>query len=156
MDEYFLQELNAITAYANNSNTLTTEENVRAMLTKLLKMKPHELYGDRPYPFCIGEANTEELENDATEFRSKSKVNSVRPKEVIENEIKELESKLKFDEFRIPAISYTPEYDKNGNLVGFRMDPEQAEILDKLKELEHELLVNYPPDPEEYGGLCGR
>ena len=77
-----------------------------------------------------------------------------RPKEIIENEIKELESKLKFDDsFGIPEISYTPEYDEDGNLVGFCMDPEQAEILDKLKELEHELQVYYPDeDRGEYGG----
>ena len=80
----------------------------------------------------------------------------VRPKEVIENEIKELESKLKFNLFGFPEVNYISDYDEDGNLVGFHMDPEQAEILDKLEELEHELLVNYPPDPGEYGGLCGR
>lgn len=80
----------------------------------------------------------------------------VRPKEVIENEIKELRSKLKFDMFGCPEVDYIPDYDEDGNLVGFHMDPEQAEILDKLAELEHELLVNYPPDRSEYGGLCGR
>lgn len=76
-----------------------------------------------------------------------------RPKEIIENEIKELRSKLKFDLLGCPEVDYVPDYDEDGNLVGFHMDPEQEQILDKLEELEHELLVYYPPvNRGEYGG----
>ena len=76
-----------------------------------------------------------------------------RPKEIIENEIKELRSKLKFDLFGTPEVDYIPDYDEAGNLVGFHMDPEQDKILNKLEELEHELRVYYPPENRgEYGG----
>ncbi len=51
MDEMFLQELNAITNYANSSNTNFTEEVVREMLTNLLHMEKYQLYGNRCYPF---------------------------------------------------------------------------------------------------------
>ena len=51
MDELFLQELNAITNYANNSNTDFTEKVVREMLTNLLNMKRSQLYGNRCCPF---------------------------------------------------------------------------------------------------------
>jgi len=51
MYEVFLQELNAITNYANNSNTIFTEEIVREMLTNLLNMEKYQLYGNRCYPF---------------------------------------------------------------------------------------------------------
>ena len=37
-EDYFLKELNAITDYANNSNTVYTESIVREMLSKLLSM----------------------------------------------------------------------------------------------------------------------
>ncbi len=54
MNELFLQELNAITNYANSSNTDITEKVVREMLTNLLNMKRPELYGNRccPYDEC--------------------------------------------------------------------------------------------------------
>lgn len=52
MDEMFLQELNAITNYANSSNTFVTEEVVRKMLTNLLNMSIYELYGNRCCPFA--------------------------------------------------------------------------------------------------------
>ena len=51
MDELFLQELNAITNYANSSNTNFTEEVVREMLTTLLNMERYQLYGNRCCPF---------------------------------------------------------------------------------------------------------
>lgn len=77
----------------------------------------------------------------------------VRPKEVIENEIKELRSKLKFDLLGCPEVDYISDYDEDGNLVGFHIDPEQEQILDKLEKLEYELLVYYPPeDRGEYSG----
>jgi hypothetical protein len=59
MDEMFLQELNAITNYANNSNTKFTEETVIKMLMNLLNMSNYELYGNRCCPF----ANEPEKEN---------------------------------------------------------------------------------------------
>ena len=40
---YFLDELNAITNYANSSNTAHTETIVREMLSKLLSMSFDEL-----------------------------------------------------------------------------------------------------------------
>lgn len=52
MNELFLQELNAITNYANNSNTDLTEKVVREMLTNLLNMKRPQLYGSRCCPFA--------------------------------------------------------------------------------------------------------
>jgi hypothetical protein len=55
MDELFLQELNAITNYANSSNTNFTEETVREMLTNLLNMEKYQLYGNRCCPFGIDE-----------------------------------------------------------------------------------------------------
>lgn len=51
MEEVFLQELNAITAYANNSNTDHTESNVRKMLKDLLDMSNLDLYGNRSHPY---------------------------------------------------------------------------------------------------------
>lgn len=76
----------------------------------------------------------------------------IRPKEVIEKEITELKSKLKFDVFGFPKVDYVSDYDKDGNLVGFHTDPEQSKLLDKLEELEHELHVYYPPENRgEYG-----
>jgi hypothetical protein len=57
MDELFLQELNAITNYANNSNTDFTEKVVRDMLTNLLNMKRSQLYGNRCHPFADAEAD---------------------------------------------------------------------------------------------------
>ncbi|MBR3208801.1 MAG: hypothetical protein IKF82_00890 [Bacilli bacterium] len=51
MDEMFLQELNAITNYANSSNTNFTEEIVREMLTNLVHMERWQLYGTRCCPF---------------------------------------------------------------------------------------------------------
>ena len=54
MDELFLQELNAITNYANSSNTDKTEKVVREMLEQLLNMKYTELYGNRCRPFEEG------------------------------------------------------------------------------------------------------
>ena len=41
--DYFLDELNAITNYANSSNTAHTETIVREMLSKLLNMSFEEL-----------------------------------------------------------------------------------------------------------------
>ena len=61
MDEMFLQELNAITNYANNSNTKFTEETVIKMLTNLLNMSNYELYENRCCPFAGVEENEEEL-----------------------------------------------------------------------------------------------
>lgn len=58
MDELFLQELNAITNYANNSNTDLTEKTVREMLTNLLNMEYSQLYGTRCHPFGIDEKVT--------------------------------------------------------------------------------------------------
>jgi len=55
MEEVFLQELNAIVAYANNSNTKYTETNVRKMLKDLLDMTEPELYGNRIYPYSADE-----------------------------------------------------------------------------------------------------
>lgn len=52
MNEMFLQELNAITDYANSSNTNFTEEIVKEMLTNLLQMKRTQLYGNRCCPFA--------------------------------------------------------------------------------------------------------
>ena len=60
MNELFLQELNAITAYANNSNTVNTELLVRRMLGILLEMKDFELYGTRTCPYCGCEENKDE------------------------------------------------------------------------------------------------
>ncbi len=57
MNELFLQELNAITNYANNSNTNFTEELVREMLTNLLNMERYQLYGNRPRPAECCEKN---------------------------------------------------------------------------------------------------
>ena len=51
MNELFLQELNAITNYANSSNTDFTEEVVKEMLTNLLNMEKSQLYGNRCCPF---------------------------------------------------------------------------------------------------------
>lgn len=51
MNEMFLQELNAITNYANSSNTNFTEGIVREMLKNLLNMEEYQLYGSRKYPF---------------------------------------------------------------------------------------------------------
>lgn len=51
----FLQELNAITNYANSSNTNFTEETVKEMLTNLLNMEKAQLYGNRCCPFGINE-----------------------------------------------------------------------------------------------------
>ncbi len=42
-EDYFLKELNAITNYANNSNTVYTESNVRDMLNRLLTMNLSQL-----------------------------------------------------------------------------------------------------------------
>lgn len=56
MRELFLQELNAITNYANSSNTDLTDETVKEMLTNLLNMKINQLYGDRIHPFETDEA----------------------------------------------------------------------------------------------------
>lgn len=53
MNELFLQELNAITNYANNSNTDLTEKTVRDMLTNLLNMERTQLYGTRCHPLGI-------------------------------------------------------------------------------------------------------
>ena len=50
MNELFLQELNAITNYANSSNTDLTEKVVREMLTNLLNMDKYALYGNRCHP----------------------------------------------------------------------------------------------------------
>jgi len=50
MNELFLQELNAITNYANSSNTNKTEKVVREMLEQLLNMEYRELYGNRCCP----------------------------------------------------------------------------------------------------------
>ena len=63
MNEYnlFLQELNAITNYANSSNTTSTEQTVRNMLTSLLTMKIYDLYGDRTH--CIEGVEVEKAEN---------------------------------------------------------------------------------------------
>lgn len=61
MDKLFLQELNAITDYANSSNTDLTEKVVREMLTNLLDMEWHQLYGNRCCPF----ASREEVDEDA-------------------------------------------------------------------------------------------
>lgn len=57
MNELFLQELNAITNYANSSNTDLTEKVVRDMLTNLLNMDKYQLYGDRccPYSECVSD-----------------------------------------------------------------------------------------------------
>ena len=54
MNKMFLQELNAITNYANSSNTDFTEETVREMLKNLLNMDGPQLYGDRCCPFTDG------------------------------------------------------------------------------------------------------
>jgi len=59
MNELFLQELNAITNYANNSNTDFTEKVVREMLTNLLNMESSQLYGNRCCPLNIDENVTE-------------------------------------------------------------------------------------------------
>lgn len=50
MNELFLQELNAITNYANSSNTDFTEIIVREMLKNLLLFRNDELYGNRCRP----------------------------------------------------------------------------------------------------------
>lgn len=55
MNELFLQELNAITNYANSSNANFTEETVREMLTNLLNMERSKLYGNRCCPSRIDE-----------------------------------------------------------------------------------------------------
>lgn len=47
MNELFLQELNAITAYANSSNTNYTTSIVKEMLKKLLEMNYDDLLGSR-------------------------------------------------------------------------------------------------------------
>lgn len=47
MNQYFLQELNAITNYANNSDTIGTERFVREMLKSLLAMSNNQLSGNR-------------------------------------------------------------------------------------------------------------
>ena len=60
MDELFLQELNAITAYANSSNTDLTEKVVREMLTNLLNMERPELYGNRCFPYASCEEDRSE------------------------------------------------------------------------------------------------
>ena len=41
--DYFLKELNAITNYANSSDTVYTESNVRDMLSRLLNMNISQL-----------------------------------------------------------------------------------------------------------------
>lgn len=56
MRELFLQELNAITNYANSSNTNLSGEIVKEMLTNLLNMENYQLYGDRTCPFEANEA----------------------------------------------------------------------------------------------------
>ena len=58
LNELFLQELNAITNYANSSNTSLTEEIVREMLTNLLNMENRQLYGNRCCPFEIDDKVT--------------------------------------------------------------------------------------------------
>lgn len=60
MNELFLQELNAITNYANSSNTLYTQYFVREMLENLLKMKCEDLYGNRVHPLSVGEVDDNE------------------------------------------------------------------------------------------------
>jgi hypothetical protein len=62
MNELFLQELNAITNYANSSNTDLTEQTVRDMLTNLLNMRQIQLYGNRCHP-CEN-ATAEEVKED--------------------------------------------------------------------------------------------
>lgn len=62
MDELFLQELNAITNYANNSDTNFTEEVVREMLTNLLNMEKYQLYGNRCCPAECYEKKTNKKE----------------------------------------------------------------------------------------------
>lgn len=57
MNELFLQELNAITNYANNSNTDLTEKVVKEMLTNLLNMRWDQLYGNRCHPFADAKAD---------------------------------------------------------------------------------------------------
>ena len=57
MNELFLQELNAITNYANSSNTDSTEQIVRDMLTNLLNMRQVQLYGNRCHPCESEDAN---------------------------------------------------------------------------------------------------
>lgn len=42
-EDYFLKELNAITDYANSSNTVYTHSNVRDMLNRLLNMNLSQL-----------------------------------------------------------------------------------------------------------------
>jgi hypothetical protein len=61
MNELFLQELNAITNYANSSNTDVTEKVVREMLTNLLNMDKYALYGNRCCPMV------EDIEEDKSE-----------------------------------------------------------------------------------------
>jgi len=56
MRELFLQELNAITNYANSSNTDLTDETVKEMLTNLLNMENHQLYGNRNCPLGVEDA----------------------------------------------------------------------------------------------------
>jgi len=62
MNELFLQELNAITNYANNSNTDLTEKAVREMLTNLLTMRWDQLYGNRCHSCecCVADNTTDE------------------------------------------------------------------------------------------------
>ena len=62
MNELFLQELNAITNYANNSNTDFTEQVVRDMLSNLLNMRWDQLYGNRCCP-CAENA-TEDIKDE--------------------------------------------------------------------------------------------
>lgn len=61
MNDLFLQELNAITNYANNSNTDLTEQTVRDMLTNLLNMRQVQLYGNRCCPFGDDEKSVKEF-----------------------------------------------------------------------------------------------
>jgi len=58
MNELFLQELNAITNYANTSNTDLTEQVVRDTLTNLLNMRQDQLYGNRCRPVVNDEGDS--------------------------------------------------------------------------------------------------
>ena len=62
MNELFLQELNAITNYANSSNTDFTEKVVREMLTTLLNMDKYALYGNRCCPYTDNECEEDKEE----------------------------------------------------------------------------------------------
>ena len=72
----------------------------------------------------------------------------------IEDLIKELQDTYGISYLGLPYnVKYIDEYDDDGRLVGFHIDPDEERLIDKLNSLEKELFdCGYRHDRGEYGG----